>query len=63
MRLSFQKLLVKRGSASDPAGATGSSGSKADNSSYRSDKADISNTGIKVASPAFKIEIKATDSN
>lgn len=55
--------LVKRGSTSGPEGAVTSSGSKADNSDYRNDKADISNTGSKMASPASKMDIEATNSN
>lgn len=51
------------GFASDLPGAITSSGSEADNRDHGSDKADISDTGSKMASPASKIDIKAKNSH
>ena len=51
------------GSASKPSIAITSYGSKVDNSDYKSDKSDSSDTGSKMANSPSNIHIKATNSN
>lgn len=51
------------GSASEPSIAITSDESEMDNSDYKNEKADNSDTGSKMASSPSNIHIKATNSN